>query len=235
MAKVLPFPAVPIQEIITEVTCCIQRGGVISVATESSYAIAAGFDHGAALQRVVTMKGDRQAKPILLLIGERAQLSLLLSGIPPGAEALMDRFWPGPLTLVFPATSQLSDSLTCGTGTIGVRQPGISGLRTLLQATGPLTGTSANRSGEKPLQNPVEVEEVFGKGLDLILDSGPSPGGRPSTVLSLVGEIRLLREGPVSSHEIQEVLSMVGLPFVVPGGERDDGPPSIVVKEKSYD
>jgi len=57
----------------------------------------------------------------------------------------------------------------------------------------------------------MEVEEVFGKDLDLILDSGPSPGGRPSTVLSLVGEIRLLRAGPISSQAIQEVLSEVGL------------------------
>lgn len=214
MAKVLPFPDVPSQDIITEATCCIRQEGVISVATESFYALAAGFEHGAAIHRVVTLKRDRQAKPILLLIGERAQLIPLLSRIPPGANALIDRFWPGPLTLVLPAVSHLSDSLTCGTGTIGIRQPRSSGLLTLLRSTGPLTGTSANRSGEKPLQNSVEVEEVFGKGLDVILDSGPSPGGRPSTVLSMVGEIRLLREGPVSSQAIQEVLSTVGLLLV---------------------
>lgn len=123
----------------------------------------------------------------------------------------MDRFWPGPLTLVFPASSHLSNSLTGGTGTIGVRQPRNRGLLNLLRSAGPLTGTSANRSGEQPLQTSNEVEEVFGEYLDLILDSGTSPGGMPSTVLSLVGEIHLLREGPVSSQEIQEVLSMAGL------------------------
>ncbi len=211
MAKVLPFPDPPSQDVITEATCCIQQEGVLSVATESFYALAAGVEHAAAIQRVVTMKRDRQAKPILLLIGERAQLIPLLSRIPPGADALIDRFWPGPLTLVLPVASHLPDSLTCGTGTIGVRQPRTSRLLTMLRSTGPLTGTSANRSGEKPLQHPMEVEEVFGKDLDLILDSGPSPGGRPSTVLSLVGEIRLLRTGPISSQTIQEVLSEVGL------------------------
>jgi len=211
MAKVLPFPDPPSQDVITEATCCIQQEGVLSVATESFYALAAGVEHAAAIQRVVTMKRDRQAKPILLLIGERAQLIPLLSRIPPGADALIDRFWPGPLTLVLPVASHLQDSLTCGTGTIGVRQPLTSRLLTMLRSTGPLTGTSANRSSEKPLQHPMEVEEVFGKDLDLILDSGPSPGGRPSTVLSLVGEIRLLRAGPISSQAIQEVLSEVGL------------------------
>jgi len=211
MAKVLPFPDPPSQDVITEATCCIQQEGVLSVATESFYALAAGVEHAAAIQRVVTMKRDRQAKPILLLIGERAQLIPLLSRIPPGADALIDRFWPGPLTLVLPVASHLQDSLTCGTGTIGVRQPLTSRLLTMLRSTGPLTGTSANCSGEKPLQHPMEVEEVFGKDLDLILDSGPSPGGRPSTVLSLVGEIRLLRAGPISSQAIQEVLSEVGL------------------------
>ncbi|UCE62653.1 MAG: threonylcarbamoyl-AMP synthase [Nitrospirota bacterium] len=214
MAKVLPFPDVPSQDTTAEVTRCIQQDGVISVATESFFALAAGVEHGAAIQRVVSMKKDRQAKPILVLIGERAQLIPLLSRIPPGAEVLIDRFWPGPLTLVLPAASHLPDALTGGTGTIGVRQPLTSRLLALLRSTGPLTGTSANRSGETPLQHPREVEEIFGKDLDLILDSGPSPGGKPSTVLNLVGEIRLLRAGPISTQAIQEVLSTVGLTLV---------------------
>ena len=160
------------------------------------------------------MKRDRQAKPILVLIGERAQFTSLLTRIPQGTEALIDRFWPGPLTLVLPAASHLPDSLTGGTGTIGIRQPLTPRLLTLLRSTGPLTGTSANRSGERPLQHPMEVEEVLGKDIDLILDSGPSPGGRPSTVLNLVGEIRILRAGPISPQAIQEVLSTVGLALV---------------------
>lgn len=214
MANVLPFPSDPSQDVIKAATSCIQQDGVLSVATESFYALSAGIDQSGAIQRVVTMKGDRQAKPLLLLIGERSQLFPLLSGLPPGTDALIDHFWPGPLTLVLPVASHLSDWLTRGTGTIGVRQPGTSQLLSLLRSTGPVTGTSANRSGEMPLQDPKEVEKFFGKHLDLILDSGPSPGGRPSTVLNLVGQIRLLRHGPVSAHAIQEVLSRVGLKLV---------------------
>ena len=163
------------------------------------------------IDRIVTMKGDRQDKPILVLIGEKRQLSLLISTLPPGAEALIDHFWPGPLTLVLPAASQLPAPLTCGTGTIGVRQPREPRLLALLNITGPLTGTSANRSGASPLHNPDDVQRTFGRDLDLIVDAGIASGGRPSTVVSLVGDIRLLRQGPISSEAIQEVLSTVGL------------------------
>ena len=211
MATILSFSDYPSPDIIAAATHCIQQEGVISVATESFYALAAGVEHQTAIQRVVNMKRDRQGKPILLLIGEKTQVTPLINRTPPGADVLIDRFWPGPLTLVFPAAPHLPDSLTCGTGTVGIRQPQSTGLLALLRSTGPITGTSANRSGENPLQNSSEVEAVFGNVLDLILDSGISPGGRPSTILSLVGEIRLLREGPVSFQAIQEVLSTVGL------------------------
>lgn len=211
MAKVLQLSPTPSPEIIQEASSCIHGGGVLSVATESSYALAAGVWHPQAIQRVVSMKGDRQAKPILLLISERTQLSPLVSTMPSAAERLMNHFWPGPLTLVLPAAPHLSDLLTCGTGTIGVRQPNEPRLLVLVRATGPVTGTSANRSGEEPLQKPGDVVQLFGDHVDMILDSGPSPGGWPSTVLSLVGEPRLLRKGPISAGAIQKVIGGLGL------------------------
>ena len=210
MAKVLHVYSSLSSDILKEATDCIGHGGVLSVATESFYALAAGVWHSQAIDRVIRMKGDRQSKPILLLISNRTQLSSLVSTVPPEAEVLIDRFWPGPLTLVLPAVPQLSDSLTCGSGTIGVRQPSESRLLDLLKATGPLTGTSANRSGETPLQQPQDVMQLFGDSVDLILDSGPSKGGLPSTVVSLVGDPRVLRKGPISSEAMQQVLSTVG-------------------------
>ena len=211
MAKVLHFPPIPSPETLQEVHSCLQQGGVLSLITESSYALAASVGNPHAIDRIVTMKGDRQDKPILVLIGETSQLSSLISTFPPGAEALINHFWPGPLTLVLPADSQLPGPLTCGTGTIGVRQPRETRLLALLKITGPLTGTSANRSGASPLHHPDDVQRTFGQDIDLILDAGIASGGTPSTVLSLVGEIRLIRKGPISSEAIREVLSTVGL------------------------
>ena len=210
MAKVLHLSPQPSPETIHEANSCIQQGGVLSVGTESSYALAAGAWNADAIERVVTMKGDRQKKPILLLIGERSQLDSLIATLPLGAQVLMEHFWPGPLTMVFPAAFNLPESLTCGTGTVGIRQPSESRLLALLKATGPLTGTSANRSGERPSQTSEEVMRSLGDRVDLILDGGASPGGLPSTVLSLVGKIRLLRKGPISSEAIKSVLSAVG-------------------------
>ena len=211
MAKVLHFPPNPSPETLQEVHSCVQQGGVLSLITESSYALAASVGNPRAIDRIVNMKGDRQDKPILILIGEESQLGPLISTVPPGAKALIDHFWPGPLTLVLPAASQLPAPLTCGTGTIGVRQPREPRLLALLNITGPLTGTSANRSGASPLHHPDDVQRTFGNDLDLIVDAGIASGGMPSTVLSLVGEIRLLRKGPISSEAIREVLSTLGL------------------------
>ena len=211
MAQVLRFPPTPSPEALQEVHSCVQQGGVLSLMTESSYALAACVGNPHAIDRIVNMKGDRQDKPILVLIGEQIQLGPLISALPAGAQILMDRFWPGPLTLVLPAAAQLPAPLTCGTGTIGVRQPREPRLLALLNITGPLTGTSANRSGANPLHHPDDVQRTFGNDIDLIVDAGMAPGGMPSTVLSLVGEIRLLRQGPISAKAIREVLSTEGL------------------------
>ena len=211
MAKVLHFPPTPSPETLQEIHSCLQQGGVLSLITESSYALAASVESSPAINRIVNMKGDRQDKPILILIGEKTQLGPLISALPPGAQILIDHFWPGPLTLVLPAAAQLPAPLTCGTGTIGVRLPHEPRLLALLNITGPLTGTSANRSGASPLHHPDDVQRTFGNDIDLIVDAGMAPGGMPSTVLSLVGEIRLLRKGPISAEAIREVLSTEGL------------------------
>ena len=90
----------------------------------------------------------------------------------------MARFWPGPLTLILPSLPHLPRLLTGGTGTIGVRQPRQSLTCRLIAALGyPITGTSANRAGHRPLGRAAEVAREFGDGVDLILDAGPCPGG----------------------------------------------------------
>ena len=179
----------------------------MAVATESSYALAAGVQHPRAVERIIKMKGDRQAKPILLLVSSQTQVLQVASNLSPVAVMLMDRFWPGPLTLILPAMSELPSSLTRETHTIGVRQPQCPQLLQVLESTGPLTGTSANRTGREPVVTAETVHQEFGDEVDLILDSGPAPGGRPSTLLSVVGHIRLLRHGPISAQAIQEVLT----------------------------
>ena len=125
----------------------------------------------------------------------------------PPAYQLLAPLWPGPLTLILPARPDLPPLLTGGTGAIGVRQPGHILIRRLLAALGfPVTGTSANRSGQPPLATAAAVALEMEK-VDLILDAGPTPGGRPSTVVDLtVSPPRLVRAGAISTDTLKEVI-----------------------------
>ncbi|GJL62048.1 MAG: hypothetical protein NPIRA04_07020 [Nitrospirales bacterium] len=213
MASLLSIPRELNANILKTASQCIVADGVLAVATESVYALAAGVKHPKAIDRISAMKGDRESKPILLLVSSKAQVLQLVSALSPIAEFLIDRFWPGPLTLILPAVPNLPFSLTAGTSTIGVRQPDQPQLLQLLEAVGPLTGTSANRSGLVPATTSEEIMREFGEEVDMILDSGPSPGGLPSTLLNVVDDIRVLRHGPISAAQLEEALKPLGQRF----------------------
>jgi L-threonylcarbamoyladenylate synthase len=106
-------------------------------------------------------------------------------------------FWPGPLTLVVPASPGVCDEITGGLGTVAVRVPGLALPRRLARELGrPITGVSANLVGHPPCRTAADVARVFPEGVDLILDGGPTPGGAPSTILDLTTDRpTLLREG----------------------------------------
>ncbi|GJL55776.1 MAG: hypothetical protein NPIRA02_29080 [Nitrospirales bacterium] len=210
MATVLPIPQTLTPEILDVVSQCILQDGVLAVTTESSYALAAGLHQPRAIERIAQMKGDRQTKPILLLVSSKAQAFQVVSALSSTAKFLMDRFWPGPLTLILPAASNLPISLTAGSGTIGVRQPQQHQLLQLLASTGPLTGTSANRSGLPPATTAEEIVREFAEEVDMILDSGPSPGGSPSTLLDVTDGIRVLRHGPITVERLNDALTSCG-------------------------
>ncbi|MDT7041695.1 L-threonylcarbamoyladenylate synthase [Candidatus Nitronereus thalassa] len=211
MANILPVPFPLSSDFLEEVRQCAEQDGILAVATESFYALAASVRSVSAVERVAEIKGRPADKPLLVLIGERRQMKSLVISLPPWADSFLNRFWPGPLTCIFHAKPGLPPPLLGEGETIGVRCPGNEVLRSILCTTGPLTGTSANRTGFPALSHPQEVLREFGGEIDLILDRGPSPGGRPSTLLSLVGRPRILREGPISSNSIQVELVKHGV------------------------
>lgn len=193
-----------------EAAAVVRRGGVIAVPTESSYALGADPWNGPAVERVCVLKGRPTGKPILVLLANRTQVFRFARAVPKLAASLMDHFWPGPLTIVLPAVSGLPALLTAGTDTIGLRWPACRDLQFILDATGPLTGTSANRSGDAPACAPEEVARAYGAHLDLLLDAGPTAGGLPSSLLDLTGRPRLLREGAISQATLEETLARFG-------------------------
>ena len=187
------------------------ENGLIALPTESFYGLAVDPFNEQALARLWQIKGRSEGKPILVLIGEESQLGPLVRNIPPAAAVLMNAFWPGPLTIVFPAAIRLSDAVTARTRSVGIRLSAWQPLCDLLRRVGPVTGTSANREGMPPPTTAEEVRHYFGDALDLIVDAGPTPGGRPSTVIDVHGPIRIIRDGAIDRDAIVAELAAHGL------------------------
>jgi L-threonylcarbamoyladenylate synthase len=210
MPTVIPFHTDLSPEAYAALAALIAADGVAAVPTESSYALAVSPFRDDALAALFRTKRRPDGKPILVLIGDPAQMQPLVDTIPPAAELLMRSFWPGPLTIVFPSRPSLPARLTAETGTIGIRLPAVPRLRRLLAQIGPLTGTSANRSDQPPLCTADAVSVALGPDVDLILDGGPTPGGIPSTVIDARSPIRILREGAVSRADLTDRLHRAG-------------------------
>ncbi|MCI5222758.1 MAG: Sua5/YciO/YrdC/YwlC family protein, partial [Candidatus Electrothrix sp. AR4] len=125
-------------------------------------------------------------------------------------KKLMAAFWPGPLTVVFPARSSVPRLLTGGIGTVGIRQtPDPLATRLLHEFAGPITATSANRSGGTPATTAAEVQTIFGSEVDLVLDGGTTPGGAGSTLVGCDEEQRLccLRAGRIPFVDILKIVA----------------------------
>ena len=206
MAVIESYPATDSDVLFPRIARLVQAGGVIAVPTETYYGLGVNPFDAAAVGRVLSIKGRPDGKPILILIGDQAQLQDLVTRVPPVARALMEAYWPGPMTLVLPAGARLPESVTAGTGTVGIRHTSCAALAELLRYTGPLTGTSANRSGEPPVQTATEVERTIGTLVDVIVDGGITQGGLPSTVLSVCVGLQMIREGPIDRAMIQQTL-----------------------------
>jgi L-threonylcarbamoyladenylate synthase len=195
---------------LNQAASVVRDGGVIAFPTETFYGLGVTPWDSAAVQRLFALKGRSSASsPILVLIRHRKELESLITEISPSAELLMKACWPGPLTIVFRASSKVPPLLTAGTGTIGIRLSAAASLQRLLDAVGgPLTGTSANRSGALPAVTAQDVQASLGVDVDLILDGGRTPGGFASTVVdTTVMPVRLIREGALSRSA---VLSVIG-------------------------
>ena len=189
----------------------MQRGGVVAIPTETFYGLGVNPFDEQAVSRLLRIKGRSDGKPVLVLIGSLDQLPRLAQNVPPVARILIDAFWPGPLTILFPALPSLPRNLTAGTGTVGVRLSSCEPLVALLRQVGPLTGTSANRSNQPSPQTALMVEQDLGQAVDAIIDAGATPGEFPSTVIDVQSPIRIIREGAVSRQMIQNVLQTHGV------------------------
>jgi len=177
----------------------IKNGGIVAFPTETYYGLAADPFNPKTLARLFQIKKRNQDKPILTLIQQTSQLALLTDEIPVLFRPLMRDFWPGPVTMIFPCHPHLSELLTGGTKTIGIRISSHPMAMLLGQEVErPITATSANISGCPAAVTAQEVRLQLGGSVDLIIDGGPTPGGCGSTIVSQMdGRLTLVRPGVI--------------------------------------
>jgi L-threonylcarbamoyladenylate synthase len=182
----------------------LESGGIVAYPTETFYALGVKFDLHQSLQRLHELKRRPHEKALPLIIGDQHVLSTLSCSLNEIARSFMQKFWPGPLTLIIPALDHLSHYLTAGTHAVAVRIPGESFALTLARAAQfPITATSANISGNPPASDPSSVAEYFDAMIDLIIDNGRTPGGLPSTIVDVTGRRAILRrEGAVKKENM---------------------------------
>jgi len=199
-------PENPQPEIIDTSIRILQAGGVISFPTKCLYGLGADALNPDAVEMVFKIKQRPHRVPLLVLIGDIPSLDDWVKEIPSAATHIIDKLWPGGVTLVFEARDHIPENLTGGTGKIGVRMPQHPvALALAKRMGGPITGTSANFYGYSGCSEIDHIDFLIAEKLDLILDAGPLEGGVGSTVVDVTGEIpRILREGVVPAEDIYE-------------------------------
>ena len=185
---------------VTEAAAVIRRGGLVAFPTETVYGLAADWTNPRAIARLNYVKGRPAGKPYSLHLSDAIQVQELIGAVPTLAERLIERFWPGPLTIVISA----SDGRT-----LGFRLPAHPLAQAFLSAcSDPIAAPSANRSGWPAPTTADEVLATLDGEFDLLLDGGPTPGGRESSVVEVINErLNILREGATSIATILEFAS----------------------------
>jgi L-threonylcarbamoyladenylate synthase len=194
--------------VLLRAAMAIRSGGVVAMPTDTLYGLAADPFNSKAVDRIFLIKGRAAEKGLPLIAADIAQITGSLGELTAIGLRLARRFWPGPLTLLIPAPKRLALQVTGGTGRIGVRVPDHAISRALCaMCDRPLTATSANISGQAATSDPDEVAEALGQSIDLLLDSGRTRGGAPSTIIDVAGDSpRLVRAGRIPWEEIEACL-----------------------------
>ena len=207
MALVSAFGDPPPQPAVEEALRVLAQGKPVGIPTDTVYGLAVDPFRPDATDRLFAAKRRPRDVNLPVLVGGRDQVEKLATALPEGACALMERYWPGPLTVVLPSRPDLAADLGDDEATVGVRCPAHPVPLALCRAAGPLATTSANRHGQPTLVSAAEVLEAFGGTVPVVLDGGPC-AGLPSTVVDCTGvEPKLLREGRVPWADVQAVFA----------------------------
>ncbi len=186
----------------------VKRGGLVIYPTETVYGLGCNPFNVEAVNRLLNVKGNR-IRPLPVLAASIDDVDKI-AFISQNAKRVSAKFWPGPLTLVFPKKPVLPDVVTFGLDSVGLRIPDNDvALRLISLSGGLLIGSSANKSGEEPPRTVQEIPDELKEMVGMVLDGGSTAQGRPSTVADLTSrKPRILREGPIGLREILDTLAL---------------------------
>ena len=201
-------PELPTQ--LEEAAAILRRGGVVALPTETVYGLAADASSPAAVRRIFEIKGRPADHPVIVHVADKLHLDHWAREVPETARLLAEHFWPGPLTLILPRNKHVSDAITGGQDTVGLRVPNHPIALALLRAMGPtggLAAPSANRYGRISPTTAAHVREELGDSVDMILDGGACQVGLESTIVSCLGNnVNVLRPGGVPLGALEKIL-----------------------------
>ena len=193
---------------LEQAAAAVEQGAVIGVPTDTVYGLVCLCSDAAAIDRLFAVKARPSQKALPVLLGDAEQASAVVRPAGGGRvqgdfQALIECYWPGPLTLVLRARNHLPPALTAGGDTVGVRLPAHPFLRALARRVGPLASSSANRSGQPACATAAAVLDQLDGRIPLLIDAGPADFAQSSTVLDLSGpRPQLLREGPIGPEAL---------------------------------
>jgi tRNA threonylcarbamoyl adenosine modification protein (Sua5/YciO/YrdC/YwlC family) len=185
----------------------VAQGGLVVLPTDTVYGLGCDPFNPGAVEALFKAKGRGRDLPLPVLVFTWRQAVGLVEDITERARLLIAEYWPGPLTIVLRESPGIGWDLGDSRGTVAVRMPKHDFALALIERTGPLAVTSANRSGA-PTPGSIEgVVEQLGGQVDVFFDTGPSSGGPASTIVDLSGTgVRVLREGAIPASEIERVI-----------------------------
>jgi L-threonylcarbamoyladenylate synthase len=198
------------EEILAQAAEILAGGGIIAYPTETFYGLGADATNHEAIQKIFTAKGRDFKNPVSLIIASKNDILPLVQDMPETAKILMDKFWPGALTIVFKASDNVSHLLTAGSGKIGLRVSSHPiALKIVQKIKRPLTATSANQSGMPECDLASEVTRQIGDKIDAIVDAGKTKGDKASTLIDVTcNPPVILREGAILRETIEKYIKL---------------------------
>ncbi|HEX6148821.1 L-threonylcarbamoyladenylate synthase [Nocardioides sp.] len=199
------------EEAVAQATSAVQRGDLVVIPTDTVYGIGADAFDPDAVKALLAAKGRGRNMPPPVLVSAATTIDALATDLPGYARALIDAFWPGPLTLVCRQQPSLQWDLGDTRGTVAVRMPDHEVALAVLERTGPLAVSSANKSGSPAALDATEALDQLGDDVAVIVDAGPVSAGEASTIVDVTTDRgRVLRSGALSVDRLNDVLAPLG-------------------------